>query len=159
MSTAEARRAAPASRPHTLRLSWLVGLVALSVGAGAAAGFLLGSRTGVKDALQTARSIDAQTLAKALDWKPEVSFGLERRREIASLLDEARATRALIEGLRHDEEALRAGARLRALETARDSGGQRLERLEQRLDRLENARIDLQPTGSVPKGESRRDAR
>jgi len=160
MSTAEARRAAPPSRPHAVRLSWLLGLVAISVGAGAAAGFLLGSRTGVKDALQAAQSIDAQTLAKALDWKPEVSFGLEQRREIARLLDEARATRALIESLRHDEETLRAGVRLRGLETARDTGAMRLERLESRLDRLENARIDPMPTGSVaPRGEPRRDAR
>ena len=63
--------------------SGFLGLSALSlclVGAGAAAGFLLGSRTGVKDALQAAQSIDAQTLAKALDWKPEVSFARVSRR-------------------------------------------------------------------------------
>ncbi|MBG0812179.1 hypothetical protein IY145_22810 [Methylosinus sp. H3A] len=160
MSTPEARRAASHSRPHGIRLSWLLGLVALSVGAGATAGFLLGARTGVKDALHAAQSIDAQTLAKALDWKPEVSVGLEQRREIARLLDEARTTRALIEALRHDEEALRAGTRLRALESARDLGATRLERLESRLDRLENVRIDPMPTGSVaPRGEFRRDAR
>ncbi|OAI27092.1 hypothetical protein A1351_13865 [Methylosinus sp. R-45379] len=154
-----ARRAAPPSRPNGLRMSRLLVVVAVSIGAGAAAGFSLGSRTGVKNALQAAQSIDGQTLAKALDWKPEVSFGLEQRREIARLLDEARATRALIESLRHDEEALRAGARLRALETARDSGASRLERLEQRLDRLDSARIDPAPTGSLPKGEARRDSR
>ncbi|WP_036291263.1 hypothetical protein [Methylosinus sp. PW1] len=155
MSTA----AAPHSRSNGLRFFRLLGVIVASIGAGAAAGFFLGSRTGVKNALQAAQSIDGQTLAKALDWKPEVSFGLEQRREIARLLDEARATRALIESLRHEEEALRAGARLRALETARDSGASRLERLEQRLDRLDSARIDSAPTGSLPKGEVRRDFR
>lgn len=156
MWTAAARRLAPPSRPNGLRI---LGVIVASVCAGAAAGFFLGSRTGVKTALQAAQSIDGQTLAKALDWKPEVSFGIEQRREIARLLDEARATRALIESLRHDEEALRAGVRLRALETARDFGAARLEQIEQRLDRLDGARIDPAPTGSLPKGEARRESR
>jgi hypothetical protein len=129
------------------------GFVIVSIVAGTAAGFLLGSRTGVKDGIEAGQSIDAETLSKALAWKPEVaSTDLRRRREIAQLLDEVRSARAQIESLRHEKEGLRPAERLRALEAAREAGAARLDKLEARLSRLERSgQIDPTPTGSVAK--------
>ncbi|ATQ67560.1 MULTISPECIES: hypothetical protein [Methylosinus] len=126
--------------------------VVASIAFGTAAGYMLGSRTGVKDAIEAGQSIDAETLSKALAWKPEVaSIDLRRRREIAQMLDDVRSARAQIESLRHEREALRPGERLRALEAAREAGAARLDRLEARLSRLERTQVDPTPTGSVPK--------
>jgi hypothetical protein len=132
--------------------------VVVSIALGTGAGYVLGSRTGVKDALEAGQSIDAETLSKALAWKPEVaSVDLRRRREIAQLLDDVRSARAQIESLRHEREALRPGERLRALEAAREAGAARLDRLEARLSRLERPQVDPTPTGSVPKAAERKE--
>ncbi|MBY6242139.1 hypothetical protein [Methylosinus sp. Sm6] len=136
------------------------GFVLASIAVGAAAGFVLGSHTGVKDGLEAGQSIDAETLSKALAWKPEVaSVDLRRRREIAQLLDDVRSVRAQLESLRHEREAMRPGERLRALESARDVGGARLDRMEARLSRIERAQIDPTPTGSLPKAAERKEPR
>jgi hypothetical protein len=151
----------------------ILGFVVASIAAGMAAGFALGSRTGVKTALEAGRSIDAETLGKALAWKPEIAAGAPERREIAQLLDELRTARAQMEAYRHDRETMRAAERLRALETAREAGDRsaaaRAEKIEMRLDRLERmsidplradpSRIDLTPTGALPKAERRDPAR
>jgi hypothetical protein len=132
--------------------------VVVSIAVGTSAGFVLGSRTGVKDALEAGQSIDAETLSKALAWKPEVaSIDLRRRRDIAQLLEDVRSARAQIESLRHEREALRPGERLRALEAAREAGATRLERMEGRLSRLERAQLDPTPTGSLPKAPERKE--
>lgn len=149
-----------AAKPGVLASPGLrrVGFVLVSIVAGAAAGFLLGSRTGVKDAIEAGQSIDAETLSKALAWKPEVaSTDLRRRREIAQLLDEVRSARAQIESLRHEKEGLRPAERLRSLEAAREAGASRLDKLEARLSRLERGQIDPTPTGSLAKAAERRE--
>jgi hypothetical protein len=134
------------------------GFVIVSIIAGTAAGFLLGSRTGVKDGIEAGQSIDAETLSKALAWKPEVaSTDLRRRREIAQLLDEVRSARAQIESLRHEKEGLRPAERLRSLEAAREAGAARLDKLEARLSRLERGQIDPTPTGSLAKAAERKE--
>lgn len=151
MSTVAAQPTAAEAQSSASRSFRRSGVVVAAVVAGGAMGFALGSRTGVGEPIHAAGRQDARS-AEALD-------GSQKLREIARLLEEARTARALIESLRHDEEGIRAGARLRALEAARDQGAARLERLEQRLDRLEARQIDPIPTGSLPKSESRRDAR
>jgi hypothetical protein len=136
------------------------GFILASIVAGTAAGYVLGSHTGVRDGLEAGQSIDAETLSKALAWKPEIaSTDLRRRREIAQLLDEVRSARAQLESLRHEKEALRPAERLRALESAREAGASRLDRLEARLGRLERTQIDPTPTGALPKTAERKEPR
>lgn len=143
----------------------LIGLlVALSTLSGLAVGFYLGFHTGVKPALKAGARIDGAALEQALPWKTQIATEPVDRRQIARLLDEARANRAQIEAMRHTLENAHALERLRALENAKETGAEasraqekanaailaRLDRLEQRL-RAPSPGVDFSPTSALPK--------
>lgn len=155
------------ARPFVSSTPRLYGFVAASIAAGMVVGFLFGSHTGVKDALDAAANIDGPALSKAVSWKPEIASGAGDRHEIARLLDEVRSVRAQVESMRHADESLRAAERLRALEGGRDANHEasranekaaaaasaRIDKVEARLDLLERTKIDRTPTGAVPKAD------
>jgi hypothetical protein len=119
--------------------------LAFSVGMGAVFGYLVGSRTGVREAVEEGARVEAASLAEALPWKPEVAASQPPdKREIARVLDQLRSLRAQIEQMRHQAETARPAA---------DPAGAgeiaaRFSRLEERLDRLERASADKAATGA-----------
>lgn len=138
-------------------------LIALSIAFGLALGFYSGSRTGVRPALDAASHSDSASLTQALPWKTEIAAEAQDRRETAQLVGEVRKLRAQVEQLRHASEALRTGERLRALEAGRNATQEssraqdraklevaaRLDKVEDRLGRLEKASADKTPTGAI----------
>lgn len=125
---------------RVLRRSLIVLLVALSMICGMVVGFYLGFQTGVKPGLQA-----GATLSQALPWKTEIASEPAETQEIARLLDEVRRNRAQIEAMRHVMESSRAMERSGADLLAR------LDRLEERLNRVIPASVDFTLTSAIPK--------
>lgn len=157
------RRAAPIileAQPFVSSTPRLYAFVAASIAVGMLVGFLFGSHTGVKEALDAGASADGPALSKALAWKPEIAAGAGDRSEIARLLEDVRSMRAQLESLRHGGETLRAAERLRALEASHEAShvnekavttaAARIDKLEARLNLLEPTKIDRTPIGAVP---------
>lgn len=131
--------AAPAPFLNTPRMKLFL---ALSIIAGVAVGYFVGSHTGVRPAVEAGARVDAASLAQALPWKSEIASDVGDKREIAHLLDELRSLRAQIEQVRHTVEAARAGERV--AETT-----SRLDKFEERLGRVERLGADRTATGSI----------
>ncbi len=146
---ARAARPGPGARaPRKGRLR--LALLSVSIVCGLALGF-----AGVRAALKPAADAGQAALTQALPLKKEISSAAGESREIGQLLDDVRTLRAEVEALLHKNENARLAERLRALETGRDAAaalGPRLDRLEERLARLEG--VDPTPTGALTKADS-----
>lgn len=142
----------PASAPSRTRRG--LAFIAAAVGAGLAAGYLLGSGAGLKKGAQNEHA----ALTHALPANPSSPADEALRSEIARLSDDIGAIRAQVDQMRRGADNLRAGERLRTLETAREenretvkASASRIEKLEARLAQLERATADRTTTGSLPK--------
>lgn len=134
---------APGATPARLLTTPRMGLLlALSIVAGIAVGYFVGSHTGVRPAVEAGARVEAASLAQALPWKSEIASDAGDKHEIAHLLDELRSLRAQIEQVRHTVEAARAGER--AAETA-----SRLDKFEERIGRVERLGADRTATGAI----------
>jgi hypothetical protein len=167
---ASAAEAGNDEAPATGRRRRVALYVALSIMAGAVVGYGFGQSAGVRSAVEAGARVDAASLAAALPWKPEIASQSAERQQIARLLEEVRVNRAQIEAMRHATEHLRAGERLRALETARDAAvegaraqdraaaqlSSELARVGERVERLEKRAADMTPTASIPAPERKR---
>jgi hypothetical protein len=145
-----------------LRKQFLVAL-SISVAAGGLAGLLLGEKTGVKPAIEAARTEDAK-LARAASSALEPLAGGS---SVASLIDELRSLRAQMEQMRHAAETQRAAERLKTVESAQSANGDalqgvenaiatlaaRLGQMDDRLARLERFGSDATPVGAICQAE------
>ena len=140
-------------------------LLTASVTLGLALGYVSGSRTGVRPALEAGGRVDAASLARALPWKNEIAAEAVDRRQVARLLDDLRSLRAQVEQMRHASETSRILDRIHALEVAGRAAPPapsrskvdptaRLVKLEERFARLERAGADRTATGSIAKPET-----
>ncbi len=149
--------------------------MALALGLGAYAGTQLGLD---KQAETAVRDVSVN-VAAALPWKREVALASTQSREIARLKEELRTVRGQVDGLRSGPDPARQAQELRALragiENLKDGltavradtasaiaqvasaqpskGNDRIERIAERLDRLEKQLADPTPVASVQKSE------
>ncbi len=134
---------------------------AVSLMAGVIAGVGFGGFNGVKKGLEAGAKVDTALLGAP------ASGGASSTVAVEPVLDEIRSLHAQLEQLRHGAETQRTTERLKALEHTIDANqaaaetldhaasslASKLEEIEQRLARVEQAGIDTTPVGSIRQSE------
>jgi hypothetical protein len=173
----EQRKAAPPSKPKTSfvrRNGPLAAGMALALGLGAYAGTQLGL-----DRSETSARDVSVNVAAALPWKREVALASTQSREIGRLKEELRSVRTQMDALRSNPDTARQAQELRSLRASVENlkegltavrgdtasaiaqvalaqpskGNDRIERIAERLDRLEKQLADPTPVATLQKSE------
>ena len=154
--------------------------MAIALGLGAYAG----TQVGFDRPLESAAQDVSVNLAAALPWKRDVAMASTQSREIARLKEELRSVRAQVDNLKSSPDQARQAQELRSLRASLESvkegltavrgdtaaaiaqvasaqpakGTDRIEKIAERLDRLEKHLADATPVATVPKPEPAKQA-